>query len=413
MKIIKSTYLFIGFFSIIWLFTRCVPPSQQPVPDNVPDIRILLGRVVSTDTVIFEGTYLLEAEEAVYEFGSSNRNIYIQPIEHGYRIFNENRMLRFRNQDKCRLVPEKPESLFRFRGGRYKGSINLIKSTDKLVSIINAIGLEDYLKAVVPAEIYTGNEELLESAKAQAICSRTYALHRMNERKGKAYDVHIDVRDQVYGSLRRQNSVASAAVSETQGIVLNYNDSLATVYFHSSCGGVLEEAGNVWQNINAPYLTSRQDVLGDSFACRFAPNHRWKETRTFEQIDSAFQECCGISRVNMPVEDTTEIKLNFHITDRYKSGRVSGMRIEYGDTLLHLAGYEIRRFLGWPPGQLLPSTLFRLRKKNDSAIVIEGGGAGHGVGLCQWGAMRMSVEGFRYYHILGKYFKGCYLKKIY
>jgi stage II sporulation protein D len=109
----------------------------------------------------------------------------------------------------------------------------------------------------------------------------------------------------------------------------------------------------------------------------------------------------------------TMLSVNMQIRDRNKSGRVSDLFVEYNDTTLSLNNYEIRRFLGWPPGRLLQSTLFKIRQSTDSSFVIEGGGAGHGVGMCQWGAMQMSGEGFRYYHILGKYFKGCFLKKLY
>ncbi len=395
------------------LATACMPPPPQPVDDAVPDIRILLGEISGIDTLIFDGTYLLQAEEAVYEFGENNRTIYVEAIENGYKIFNDNRLLRFRSQDIARFTAAVEGASFFHKNNRYKGSFLFMRPAPETLLLINTINLESYLKAVVPAEIYTGKKSLFESAKVQAICSRTYALQRMRERAGKSYDVHLDVRDQVYGSRNRENKIASAAVDETRGIVLSFNDTLATVYFHSSCGGSLEEGSNVWKNADEPYLEGEQDVLGDSLACRFAPNHRWTETRTLGQLDSLFHTLYGTGALNEMVRDTTDLKLHIKVTGRYKSGRVSELTVIYADTTLRLQQYEIRRFLGWPPGSLLPSTLFRIRKNDDRSFILEGGGAGHGVGLCQWGAMRMSEEGFRYYHILGKYFRGCYLKKIY
>jgi stage II sporulation protein D len=403
------------FLSLILLFilSACMPPPVEQTDEQIPDVRILLGEITGMDTLVFSGTFLLQAEEAVYEFGSNNRIIYIQPIQDGYKIFNENRLLRFRAQDICSFTGENSRATFTYKNTSYNGSFLLRQPIPGRVLLINTINLEEYLKAVVPAEIYTGEKSLFESAKAQAICSRTYSLQRMEERRDKLYDVHMDVRDQVYGSANTKNDIASSAVNETRGIVLSHNGSLATIYFHSSCGGSLEPAENVWSTVNEPYLGGQQDVLGDSFACRFAPNHRWSQTRTLKQMDSVFTSLYQLSALHKTVNDTTRLSLNIKVNNRFKSGRVSELMVSYADTVLHLKNYEIRRFLGWPPGTLLPSTLFRITKNGDSSFAIEGGGAGHGVGLCQWGAMRMSEEGFRYYHILGKYFKGCYLKKLY
>jgi len=412
----KLKYLldFTYFVFSIYLLSACAPPEHITVAEKVPDIRVLLGTITSSDTLHLDGTFILQSEEASYEFGLNNSKFYIQKINKGYKIFNENRMFRFRNQDVCVFIPESSESSFYFRSGQFKGSFKVVISNSDQLQLINFINLEDYLRSVVPAEIYTSRDDFMESAKAQAICSRTYALQRMNERTDALFDVHMNVRDQVYGNISKQNKRATSAVNETRGVVLSYNDTLATVYYHSSCGGISEDASNVWAESHIPYLFTHQDVLGDSFACRFSPNHRWLEKRTLKQLDSMIQyHNDSGSLLDMVVDDTTLVTIGLRVSERFKSGRVKELVITTKDNRFILENYKIRRFLGWPPGTLLPSTLFRIYSSNDTTFVIEGGGAGHGVGMCQWGAMRMSEEGFQYYHILGKYFKGCYLKKIY
>ena len=77
-----------------------------------------------------------------------------------------------------------------------------------------------------------------------------------------------------------------------------------------------------------------------------------------------------------------------------------------------LKGFGIRRFFSGPNGSILPSTFFKL-VSSDSLIVIQGGGHGHGVGLCQYGALYKAEKGLKYYHILQTYFPGTNLEKVY
>ena len=101
------------------------------------------------------------------------------------------------------------------------------------------------------------------------------------------------------------------------------------------------------------------------------------------------------------------------IVDRTESGRVNTLEVIYADTSALLHGTEVRRFLAWPPGGYLPGGLFYFAQTSDSTLEIRGGGYGHGVGMCQWGAMNMSQNGFKYYHILSKYYPGTVLKRKY
>ena len=107
-----------------------------------------------------------------------------------------------------------------------------------------------------------------------------------------------------------------------------------------------------------------------------------------------------------------DISIRILVKERSASGRVTKMVVNYGEDQRELKGYEIRRFLGWPKGDLLPSTLFSL-SASDSSIIIKGAGNGHGVGMCQYGAMYKAQKGLQYYHILQSYFPGTVLKKVY
>ena len=163
------------------------------------------------------------------------------------------------------------------------------------------------------------------------------------------------------------------------------------------------------------YLSGGMDAVSDVISCSASPKFRWEETRTFEELDSSFQNLYGRNLIPQidNIKDTTNIKLEINILNRTETGRVKDLKLTTADTSFILNNIQIRKMLGEPTGRALYSTLFYLSQENDSTITIHGGGFGHGVGMCQYGAMNMSKRGFKYYHILNKYFTGTLLTKGY
>lgn len=402
--------LLILFFLLILI--SCMPRFKQSEETAAPTICVLLKQITTIDSITFNGVYNLQSEEACYEFGKKNKRIYIKALDNGFKIFNENRIFTFRDNESVLFFTDRSQSSFTCGGKSYSGGVILAGLSKGSVYIINKVDLETYLKGVVPAEMPGNKASRLNALKAQAICARTYALKRIEDNSKNKFDLYADTRDQVYGGLNLRKALSDKAVNQTHGTVIMYNDTLASVFYHSSCGGILEAAENVWQNISKPYLTSRQDALGDVFSCAGSPNFRWKEYRTIKQIDSLFSNQFKKSYLKQIVQDTTDLFLKVNVLERTSSGRVSKMNISYGDTTFTLTNYEIRRFFS-KKGKGLPSALFSISAKDDSVLVFDGAGFGHGVGLCQWGAINMSEKGFKYYHILNKYFRGTYLKKAY
>ena len=234
----------------------------------------------------------------------------------------------------------------------------------------------------------------------------------MSENKDKPFHMYSDVRDQVYKGASVRNTLGDFAVDETQGSILVQGKEIAQIYFHASCGGVLETAENVWPGKKIPYLSMAQDVIGKEFADIESPYFRWTQNRTPGQLDTLFQYSFGISHLTDAVQDTMDIPFSVNVSERFESGRAKKVSVQYGTDYRELSGYEIRRFFGWPPGTLLPSTLLKF-SSTDSTLIIKGAGNGHGVGLCQYGAMYKAKKGLQYYHILQSYFPGTTLKKIY
>ncbi|MBN1406304.1 MAG: SpoIID/LytB domain-containing protein [Calditrichaceae bacterium] len=396
------------------LLAGCIPQIKEAALTPAPKIRVLLDSITKKDSIIFNNVYALKAEEADYEFGKNNRRIYIEPLEPGYRIYNENRIFKFTVNDGVIFKSKDDEGFFTFHGKRYKGDILISLIANKDLQIINRIDLEKYLESVVPAEMPSHKTGYYEALKSQAICARTYAVKKMDERRDRSFDVYDDHRDQVYGGLKAQTTLASNAVKETRGDVMMFDNKLADVFYHSTSGGILESAENVWPNYNQPYLKSRQDAIGQSFADENSPYFRWSDTLSINELDVIFNHQFNKSYLNQIVQDTTELIFEVHILKRTSSGRVAEMQVSFGDTTINLQGYEIRNFFAKPQRRSLPSTLFTIKSISDSLLVINGGGFGHGVGMSQYGALNMSEKGFKYYDILvNKYFIGTYLKKVY
>lgn len=398
---------------IILFFNACQPYMSKPGPSKTPAIRVLLGEVSIRDSIAFNGSYLLKAAEADYELGSNNSHLIVHTIPNGFRLSNPNRIFTFRDGDQIRLTAKNPAATFVHKTRTYNGDVLITKSGASNIQLINRVNLEDYLKGVVPSEMPSGKDGYGEALKAQAICARTYALKKMFARKNESFDVYADVWDQVYKGKNAEKPLASEAIQATHGDVLMFEDTLATIYYHSTCGGLTEAVQNVWPSESYPYLQAQKDIVGSEFACSVSPLFRWERSFNLFELDSLFNISYKKSFLNQIVSDTTKLVFNARITERTKQGRVQKMTISYGDTSVVITGYTIRRFFAKSNQGHLKSRFFSITF-TDSSLVINGGGYGHGVGMCQWGALNMSEKGFKYYDILvNKYFKGTYLKKVY
>ncbi len=407
-------YLKAGLLVLTAFLFSCQPILKKSGLTPAPKIRVLLASISQKDSIFFNDKYLLHSEEAQYEFGKKNKKIYLTISRFGYKIFNANRLLTFSAQEIIRFKPLSRDASFRFQGNEYYGEIIIAAQDQNTLQIINRLDLERYLQGVVPAEIPTSQKEYLNAVKAQAICARTYALKKIEHQSDRLFDVYDDQRDQVYKGGNVHNPLSDQALRQTRGDVLMYKDSLADVFYHSTCGGITENASDVFSGLARPYLISAKDLIGQEFACTISPKFRWRRTFTLPQIDSLFKEIKNISLLNQTVKDTTQLELRAQVLQRSASGRVQKMQIIYGDSSLMLQEYDIRKFFKDRNGRTLPSTLFYIENPSDSLMVIKGGGYGHGIGMCQWGAVNMSVKGFKYYDILvNKYFPGTILKKAY
>jgi stage II sporulation protein D len=162
-----------------------------------------------------------------------------------------------------------------FSGYKYRGGFLYQRLSGGNLTVVNVVGLEDYVKGVVCYEM--GREWPLEALKAQAICARTYALRRLDFHKSLGFDVCNSDYCQVYrgvGSNRTDygpSAVSDQAVETTANQVLWYKNTLADTYFSSSHGGASEDAKYIWGTDTTsayPYLCGVVDPYEQAVADR-------------------------------------------------------------------------------------------------------------------------------------------------
>lgn len=257
------------------------------------------------------------------------------------------------------------------------------------ISIVNQVDLEEYVKGVVPSEVSSAwHPEML---KVQAVAARTYALYNKMLSAARDYDVMATIQDQVYRGRTGVDHRVEEAVESTRGIVVTHQQAPIYAAFSSTAAGPTEDAVNVWANKDLPYLKGVE--------CPFdleSPYYQWKASVKIEQLEKNLRHqgfTVGTIATITPIAYS-------------RAGRVARLRILHsgGETLLR--GEDLRKAAGYT---VIPSTQFEVESIG-AEVVFAGYGAGHAVGLCQWGAKELAELGYSYNSILQYYYPGTELR---
>lgn len=155
------------------------------------------------------------------------------------------------DSDNVVLKTEK-DGFLSVKGKWYRGEF-LIQNKNGKLTVINNVGIEDYTKGVVPAEMPSGWEA--EALKAQAIAARSYALANLGKRAKYGYDLNDTTEDQVYGGATAETAKTNALVDETKGLVLIYDLKIIPAYYSASAGGQTVNASSAWGS-DLPFIRS-------------------------------------------------------------------------------------------------------------------------------------------------------------
>lgn len=301
----------------------------------------------------------------------------------------------------------------------YSGGIRAHAGSAGTLELSNDLPLEAYLEGVVPHEIGRPGADAYAAIQAQAVAARTYALSRIRMNRAQSFDVEAGVADQVYKGRDGQDRLASAAVRDTRGLVLSYNGNLCETYYSATCGGHTSDIRLVWPDRkSAPYLYGAYDSDGDSGAfCKGARNFRWRYSFSGRQLGDMVRRTVPAA-LGIPADRVGDV-VDIRVDGRAASGRVKKLDIVTSRGTIAVEGDRIRRviMLDVQRGRILPSTLFDVETTMSGGRVgratFVGGGNGHGVGLCQNGAIGMAKRGYSYAMILEHYYPGSSVQSAY
>ena len=346
------------------------------------------------------------------------------------------------NEGRIKLIPKSGEIQFQSvnRGigtPSYGGTIE-VSLYDEGIVVVNEVGIEDYLKKVVPSEMPSGFN--LEALKCQAVCARSYAYTELSNNYYSAYGAHIDdsIQFQVYNNSQRAEST-DTAVDETAGQVLSYNGEVVKTYYYStSCGSTTDVT--LWGNTteNYPYfvaecvggvdrgltLTVESEfntfIKGENEAdydydCTL---YRWSMEESVKEISEGFARSTGKN-----VGNITDIE----VLKRVNGGAAVKVKVtgDKGETVIDSesairaafgnANVDMNTKSGTTRYANLPSTFCVFEKvtegKKLTGFKITGGGYGHGIGMSQNAANKMA-ESMTYAQILEFFYRGTTLTLI-
>ena len=287
----------------------------------------------------------------------------------------------------------------------YEGEF-IVTANGNKVNAINIIGMEQYLRGVLPYEIGRLDESKFEALKAQAVAARTYAYKHYGSRTAQGFDIYADTRDQVYKGLQSATDLTDKAVRETEGVVMTYNGEFITAYYHSTCGGETEGVAT-WGRPDHPYLKNKPDLRPDGTPwCRESSYAEWTREFTEDELRDLFQINAKEAKSNVPSFSSIQA---INILDTLKSGRIHTLEVTTNNGKFTSKADKIR-WLFKRGGTILPSSFFRIHKSGNQWI-LKGKGFGHGVGLCQMGARARAQAGQSYIQILTHYYPGITLEK--
>ena len=346
------------------------------------------------------------------------------------------------NEGRIKLIPKSGEIQFQSvnRGigtPSYGGTIE-VSLYDEGIVVVNEVGIEDYLKKVVPSEMPSGFN--LEALKCQAVCARSYAYTELSNNYYSAYGAHIDdsIQFQVYNNSQRAEST-DTAVDETAGQVLSYNGEVVKTYYYStSCGSTTDVT--LWGNTteNYPYfvaecvggvdrgltLTVESEfntfIKGENEAdydhdCTL---YRWSMEESVKEISEGFARSTG--------KNVGNIK-DIEVLERVNGGAAVKVKVtgDKGETVIDSesairaafgnANVDMNTKSGTTRYANLPSTFCVFEKvtegKKLTGFKITGGGYGHGIGMSQNAANKMA-ESMTYAQILEFFYRGTTLTLI-
>lgn len=324
-------------------------------------------------------------------------------------------------QDSILIVPDSMR-VSSINRKKYRGAFYIYK-TESGIEIVNVLDIEYYLMSVIPAEIGNGRKPNdYQAVMAQAVSARTFTMDKIlnNRSKSLRYDLLASTFDQVYDGISSENPNYESLLTETRGVIASYKNELIQSLYHSTCGGQTENSESIWGGKSFDYLRSVYCGDGQNNFCSISPYFKWEKELQISGRESKLKA----NLQNRGKIDSLDVFFHsnkiqdFRISKRDSSGRVAEITIRSDKKYLTVKGDYVRWLFADDSGGILPSNWFsftteKLSNNKITKLNFKGRGFGHGLGMCQWGAIGMSRLGYNYSQILKFYYRGIDLVKVY
>ncbi len=379
-----TTPLFLFF--ILFQATLVPAAASAPIssassagPKNVPTVRVLVAEDRKSLEVTIKGAYRIWAlpSKQLLKKGDSLSLVTLTPISGGIKLGNEECTAR-----GIRFEPLEGGDIL-LNQSHFRGAVDILKDKAGLLYAINQLKVEDYLYGVLHYEVAPWWP--IEALEAQAIAARTYALYQVSVSRGAEFALRSSTSSQVYGGSTTEKFRTKRAVDLTAGEVLMFQGKIFPAFFHATCAGVTAGANELWK-VDLPSLAGGVHCG----YCRLSPHYYWRAKAPLSEIEER------MVKYGHPVGRILKIE----VITQTPSGRAGSLRITGTSGDFVMAAKDFRVWIG---GDRMRSTLFKIAIRDDMAE-FNGTGWGHGVGLCQWGALGQALLGRTHETILKFYY---------
>ena len=306
-----------------------------------------------------------------------NDSIELKTFEKKLGKFSFVKLLSFEEEKSFKLKSVDPDRKSRFFNDNLSISIE-----NGVFRLINDSKLDNYIAGVSEAE--AGSRSTFEFYKVQSILARTYALSHINKHQSEGFNLCDQTHCQAFFGRTTEADILQAVVATRGKVVVDENMNLIDAAFHSNSGGQTANSEDVWGKPMS-YLRS----IRDTFSLKM-PNATWQRKMSIQDWLSYLK-----IKHNYPIEDSNARWLALHFKQDSRKPN-----LEYNNIKVPLK--NVRNDLQ------LKSTFFSIESIGDS-LVFNGKGFGHGIGMCQEGAMRMTRLGYNYQDVLRFYYKNVHL----
>ncbi len=404
----KIKYAFLGLIFVLFsiaLLVSCLSTNNNAVNvyeydnylKNPPDIRVLLHDNIKKIQIEINQPYSISDfksnEVLINRANLIESNIYLKSGEFRTRPLTSDST---HNAPTTFVKANGNVTVFTNNGfvklnkTKYSGKLILVPKGNDRFSILEEIGIEEYLPGVIEGEMPIKWKD--DALQAQVIAARTYTLYQRKIKSDALY--HINKQDLAYKGSYMNQAKSKKIVDKSRGTVMVYDWKLFPGYFHSTCGGHTEDINLVFNLKSIPPLSGV-----DCGYCNKSKYYHWKKELRKNEIENKLNETK--SKVKKIRNITTE--------EIGPGGHYSTIKIEHAGGIKRINANDFRLIVG--PNDLR-STAFKI-KNNGSSFIFEGRGWGHGVGLCQYGTQGMAKSGFKWFEILRHYYPEIDLVKIY